>query len=41
MIKRILGIILIIVIILIAIGYCSGKRSIEKNNTQVSMHNME
>ncbi|MGL5417466.1 MAG: hypothetical protein ACRDAU_17485 [Clostridium sp.] len=37
MIKRILGIILIIVIILIGIGYCSGKRSM-KNEARIDLN---
>lgn len=40
MIKRILGIILLIIIILIAIGYCSGKRSVSKNSSEIKVINV-
>lgn len=37
MLKRVLGIILIIIIILIGIGYCSGRKSTEKNESKIDL----
>ncbi|WP_297636120.1 hypothetical protein [uncultured Clostridium sp.] len=40
MLKRILGIILIVIIILIGIGYCSGKKSTQKSESKIEFKNI-
>lgn len=40
MIKKIIGVILLIIIILIAMGYCSGRRSVSDNSNEIRVINV-